>query len=142
MNIIKSNRRARQSGTTLVELSVVIAVILLLVGVLFMGVTAWKNSANRAACFINLASLQKAVRSYQNSISDNATLTAAGYTMATVTTAPYNYLQTAPTCPLTGGAYVVNVTAGTFPAVGTAAFTCPNAAAAAGGHTPGNTSNW
>ena len=60
------NEQARQRGTTLIELSVVIAVLLLLVGVLFIGVTAWKTSANTAACIINLASVQKAARGYQN----------------------------------------------------------------------------
>ena len=69
-NIVKyqgsASKLARQRGTTLIELSVVIAVILLLVGVLFIGVTAWKEGANRAACIVNLSSIQKAVRGYQN----------------------------------------------------------------------------
>jgi prepilin-type N-terminal cleavage/methylation domain-containing protein len=61
----KMNRRGpRQRGTTLIELSVVIAVLLLLVGVLFIGITAWKNGANTAACIINLSSIQKAARGY------------------------------------------------------------------------------
>jgi prepilin-type N-terminal cleavage/methylation domain-containing protein len=50
---------SRQGGTTLIELSVVIAVLLLLVGVLFIGITAWKNGANKAACIVNLSSIQK-----------------------------------------------------------------------------------
>src|SRR6202035_3089427 len=87
MNEIKTNtKRTRQRGTTLIELSVVIAVILLLTGVLFIGVTAWKNGANRAACIVNLSSIQKAVRGYQNMnlLPDNAplgiqTLTNAGF---------------------------------------------------------------
>ena len=67
MSDLKSaNRPTRQSGTTLIELSVVIAVLLLLVGVLFIGITAWKNGANTAACIINLSSIQKAARGYSN----------------------------------------------------------------------------
>jgi type II secretory pathway pseudopilin PulG len=66
MNIIKTNRRALQSGTTLIELSVVIAVILLLVGVLFIGVQAWRDGANKAACLVNISSVQKAVRGFEN----------------------------------------------------------------------------
>jgi prepilin-type N-terminal cleavage/methylation domain-containing protein len=59
MNYIKMNTNwARQRGTTLIELSVVIAVILLLVGVLFIGVQAWRNSANKAACLVNLVTDQ------------------------------------------------------------------------------------
>jgi prepilin-type N-terminal cleavage/methylation domain-containing protein len=67
MNYIKTNNKwARQRGTTLIELSVVIAVILLLVGVLFIGVTAWKNGANKAAVMVQLSSIQKAVRGWEN----------------------------------------------------------------------------
>src|SRR5258708_31620920 len=67
MNYIKTNNKwARQHGTTLIELSVVIAVILLLVGVLFIGVQACRDGANKSACLVNQASIQKAVRGYQN----------------------------------------------------------------------------
>jgi prepilin-type N-terminal cleavage/methylation domain-containing protein len=66
MNIIKTNRRALQSGTTLIELSVVIAVILLLASVLFIGVQGWRDAANRSAAIVSLSSIQKAVRGYQN----------------------------------------------------------------------------
>ena len=100
MNIIKTNRRALQSGTTLVELSVVIAVILLLVSVLFIGVDAWKKSANRAACLVTLSTLQKAVRGYQNSNADNPAITQ--YDMGVIVTA--GYFGLAPTCP-SGGNY-------------------------------------
>ena len=60
------NKQARQRGTTLIELSVVIAVLFLLVGVLFIGITAWKSGANTAACLVNLSSIQKAARGYAN----------------------------------------------------------------------------
>ena len=131
MNYIKTNNRwARQRGTTLVELSVVIAVILLLVSVLFIGVTAWRNSANRAACLVNLATLQKAVRGYQNSHADDPTI--VGVDMATLVAD--KYFQTAPVCPQGGTAYTDN--ANPFPAASTAAFACVN------GHTPASTNNW
>ena len=67
MNYIKTNNNwARQRGTTLIELSVVIAVILLLAGVLFIGVQAWRDGANKAASIVNMSSIQKAVRGEQN----------------------------------------------------------------------------
>jgi prepilin-type N-terminal cleavage/methylation domain-containing protein len=66
MNIIKTNRRALQSGTTLIELSVVIAVLLLLASVLFLGVQGWRDAANRSAAIVAISSIQKAVRGYQN----------------------------------------------------------------------------
>ena len=135
MNYIKTNNKlAHQRGTTLVELSVVIAVILLLVSVLFIGITAWKNGANRAACLVNLASVQKAVRGYQNLHSDDPAIT--GVTMAALVTD--GYFGVAPAEPV-GGAYTV--TAAPFPAAGTAAMTC-SLAAAPNLHAPTSTANW
>ena len=137
MNIIKTNRRALQSGTTLVELSVVIAVILLLVGVLFISVNAWKQAANKAACLVNIATTQKAVRAYENTnllvegTSPLAWSNIAGpglYFNGTTTA-----LAT-PTCP-SGGTYTL---ATTIPVAGTPGLTCSTA-----GHAPvGNTNNW
>src|SRR5580704_17375986 len=110
-----TNKQVGQSGTTLIELSVVIAVLLLLVGVLFIGITAWKNGANQAACIINLSSMQKAVRGQQNMTGLNAgdpmpvaTLTAAGFWAAE------------PQCPA-GGIYSDTEV---VPAAGAAYATC------------------
>jgi prepilin-type N-terminal cleavage/methylation domain-containing protein len=136
MNYIKTNSKwARQRGTTLIELSVVIAVILLLVGVLFIGVTAWREGANRAACLVNMSSIQKAVRGWQNINLKNpgdavlaGDLTGAGYFGAM------------PVCPVGNTAYAVT---GTVPALGTQYATC----AAAGNGAPhtltaAQTANW
>ena len=79
-------KKARQRGTTLIELSVVIAVLLLLVGVLFIGISAWRNGANTAACIINLSSIQKAARGYANM---NQLNTGSPLTTATLTTAGF-----------------------------------------------------
>jgi type II secretory pathway pseudopilin PulG len=131
MNYLKKiNLRVRERGTTLIELSVVIAVLLLLVGVLFIGITAWKNGANTAACIINLSSIQKAARGYANMNQLNAGST---LTSATLTTA--GFWGTAPTCPA-GGTYTFM---GTVPSQGTAYTTCGFT-----GHTPtsGNLANW
>ena len=68
---------------------------LLLVGVLFIGVTAWKEGANRAACVLNISSMQKAVRSYQNS---NELAVGAACTMTNIAGTGL-YFATAPTCP-------------------------------------------
>jgi prepilin-type N-terminal cleavage/methylation domain-containing protein len=106
------NKQVRQRGTTLIELSVVIAVLLLLVGVLFIGITAWKNGANTAACVVNLSSIQKAVRGYQNMNGMNAgdalpvaTLTTGGFWAATpVCPAAFAYTFTG-TVPVQGASY-------------------------------------
>ena len=99
MNNIKLNPKASQRGTTLIELSVVIAVILLLVSVLFIGIQAWKNGANAAACVVNLASMQKAVRGYQN-----MNQLAPGATAPIATLVTQQFFAVTPTCP-GGGTY-------------------------------------
>jgi type II secretory pathway pseudopilin PulG len=118
MNYIKTNRRARQAGTTLLELSVVIAVILLLVGVTFVGINAWRQSANNAACILNLSSIQKAMRSYQNLNNLNV-----GDALASTSIIGAGLLmEVAPKCPQTKTAYTYGTT---VPATGTAYATCP-----------------
>jgi prepilin-type N-terminal cleavage/methylation domain-containing protein len=124
------NQQQLQRGTTLIELSVVIAVLLILVGVLFVGVSAWKNGSNTAACIINLSSIQKAVRGYQNM---NSLATAAPLPVTTLTGA--GFWMTLPTCP-TGVAYVF---LSTVPVSGVAYATCP-----VSGHVPSalQLTNW
>jgi prepilin-type N-terminal cleavage/methylation domain-containing protein len=116
MNYHKTNNKSVcQRGTTLIELSVVIAVLLLLVGVLFIGMSAWKSGANTAACIVNLSSIQKAVRGYQNM---NSLSTGSTLAVATMTSA--GFWSRAPTCPA-GGTYA---TAATVPTQGVAYMTC------------------
>ena len=125
-----NNKQARQRGTTLIELSVVIAVLLLLVGVLFIGITAWKSGANTAACIVNLSSIQKAARGYANM---NSLLVGSGETSATLMTA--GFWSSAPTCP-GGGTYTYKIA---VPSQGVAYVTC-----SLPGHAPTPTSlaNW
>jgi prepilin-type N-terminal cleavage/methylation domain-containing protein len=133
MNQLKTiNKQIRQRGTTLIELSVVIAVLLLLVGVLFVGITAWKSGANTAACVVNLASIQKAARGYANM---NSLFAGSPEAVGTLTTA--GFWATAPTCPA-GGTYAykaANV------AQGIAYATCSFSSS---GHHPtaANLANW
>jgi prepilin-type N-terminal cleavage/methylation domain-containing protein len=131
MNYLKTNKLARKRGTTLIELSVVIAVLLLLVGVLFIGITAWKNGANTAACVINLSSIQKAVRGYENM---NGLNTGDPLLVATLTTA--GFWSATPVCPTGPGTYTFT---GTVPSQGTAYTTCSVA-----GHAPttATLANW
>jgi prepilin-type N-terminal cleavage/methylation domain-containing protein len=115
-NLKNNNKQARQRGTTLIELSVVIAVLLLLVGVLFIGITAWKNGANKAACLVSVSSIQKAVRGYENMNG----LTVANPCPTTVIAGPGLFFATMPKCP-SGTVYT---TTGTVPADGIAYATC------------------
>jgi prepilin-type N-terminal cleavage/methylation domain-containing protein len=131
MNYLKTiTKQSRQRGTTLIELSVVIAVLLLLVGVLFIGVTAWKSGANQAACIVNLSSIQKAARGYANM---NALSPGSAEVSATLTTA--GFWQTAPTCPA-AGTYTWTAV---VPAQGAAYVACSIT-----GHAPtaANLANW
>jgi prepilin-type N-terminal cleavage/methylation domain-containing protein len=131
MNDLQTNNKpGRQRGTTLIELSVVIAVLLLLVGVLFIGITAWKNGANTAACIVNLSSIQKAARGYANM---NQLLVASTETSASLTSS--GFWATAPTCPA-GGSYTYLAA---VPSQGVAYVTCNLT-----GHAPTSASlaNW
>jgi type II secretory pathway pseudopilin PulG len=114
-----ANRRAAQAGTTLLELSVVIAVILLLVGVTFVGINAWREAANNSACVLNLSNIQKAARGYQNMNN----LQVGDPLASTSITGTGNLLEVAPQCPTARKAYTYGTT---VPATGTAYATCPN----------------
>jgi prepilin-type N-terminal cleavage/methylation domain-containing protein len=134
MNYIKTiNKRARQRGTTLIELSVVIAVILLLVGVLFIGVTAWKAGANKAACIVNISTVQKAARGYQNMNPGAADFAAP--LMANLTLA--KFFAAEPVCPTDGASKYVLAAALTD----NLPYASCNSAAKAD-HIPTNTANW
>ena len=55
-----------RTGVTLLEMSVVIAVLLSLSALLMVGAHAWRRGSDRAACVINIRNVQVSVRSYQN----------------------------------------------------------------------------
>ena len=131
MNYIKNmKRQIGQHGTTLVELTAVIGIILLLMGVMFIGFKAWKNGANAAACIVNLSTIQKAVRGYASISQLNA---GSGLTIASLQTA--GFWGTTPTCPAKGN-YTFMIT---VPSHGTAYATC-----SLSGHVPTSASlaNW
>jgi type II secretory pathway pseudopilin PulG len=135
MNYIKTNNKwTGQRGTTLVELSVVIAVILLLVGVLFIGVQAWRDGANKAACLVNMASIQKAVRGEQNV----NLLTAGTSPLDSAALVTDGYFGTLPTEPA-GGTYTY---AALVPLPGAAYASCSLAATKAHAPTAANLANW
>src|SRR3981081_2541691 len=105
MNYIKTNNKwSRQRGTTLIELSVVIAVILLLVGVLFIGSQGGKDGANKAACLVTISSVQKAVRGYENLNGGIPGTTTLAWTNIAGTGL---YFEAQPVCP-SGGTYTVS----------------------------------
>ncbi|MEO5917475.1 MAG: type II secretion system protein [Luteolibacter sp.] len=61
-----SPRVVMHRGLSLLELTVVIATLLALISVLFVGARAWKRGSDRTACILSLRNVQVATRSYQN----------------------------------------------------------------------------
>jgi hypothetical protein len=138
----------RQRGSSIFELTVVITLFLILVGVVFIGFTAWKHAgvpqdattiadvvawkdgANTEACLLNLSSIQKAVRGYQNM---NKLVTGDPLTVDDLTADVF--WTTVPSCPA-GGSYSF---LGTVPAAGVPYTTCDIT-----GHAPPQTAlnNW
>ena len=131
---MKLNNTKKQAGLTLIEITLVIAVLLGLISVLFIGVSAYKEGSNRAKCILNISSYQKAVRSFQNLYEKEATDT---YDVSEVA-GTGKLLESFPTCPSNGTyAPVATATAQSFPAVGTAALTCTVSQ-----HVPASTDGW
>jgi prepilin-type N-terminal cleavage/methylation domain-containing protein len=94
-----------QKGVTLIELSVVIAVILVLLSVLFIGAGFYRDSANNAACVINQNGIKKAAESYTNI---NTSVSASDITLVSDLTGNDLPFATGnePTCP-TNGDYTI-----------------------------------
>ena len=129
---MKLNNIKKQAGLTLIEVTLVIAVLLGLISVLFIGVSAYKEGSNRAKCILNISNVQKATRSYQNlyekSVGDvlvEATIAGTG-----------KMLETVPTCP-SAGTYTW---LGTIPAVGTPYLSC--SLAGTSNHVPSSLTGW
>ena len=122
----------RQSGMTLIELTVVILVLLGLIAVMFIAATSWKRGSDRAACILNMRNVQQAVRGHQN-ITERAAGEAIVWTQII---GAQGYLQLLPVCP-SGGTYQP---VPTYPALSTVAYPCNVPAFL--NHTPLDTAGW
>ena len=129
---MKLNNIKKQAGLTLIEVTLVIAVLLGLISVLFIGVSAYKEGSNRAKCILNISNVQKAVRSYQNLYEKNP---GEGLTKETITGVGA-FLETEPTCP-SAGEYTWGTT---IPDVGVAYLSC--SLAGTKDHVPQSTVGW
>lgn len=123
----------KQAGLTLIEITLVIAVLLGLISVLFIGVSAYKEGSDRAKCILNISNVQKAVRSYQNLYEKKVTDTLALETIA----GTGKMLETVPDYPSTGGTYS---NTGDIPAVGTPYLSCSLADTQE--HVPSSVTGW
>ena len=131
---MKLNNIKKQAGLTLIEVTLVIAVLLGLISVLFIGVSAYKEGSNRAKCILNITNCQKAVRSYQNMYEKAI---GAPLTLATIV-GTGKMLETTPECP-SQGVYTPKVV---IPVIGIAYLTCGFAAGTEAAHVPASTSGW
>lgn len=127
-----NNNTRKQAGLTLIEITLVIAVLLGLISVLFIGVTAYKEGSNRAKCILNISNVQKAARSYQNLYEMNEGDT---FTQGLII-GDGKLIDTAPACP-SGGVYTY---VATFPALGFPVLACDKAAEL--DHVPNNMDGW
>src|SRR5215208_1920912 len=60
------SRRLSPTGMTLIEISLVIALLLGLIAVVFLGIGSYRKGSDKAKCKMQLAAAQKAVRSQAN----------------------------------------------------------------------------
>lgn len=120
------------SGLTLIEVTLVIAVLLGLIGVIFVGVMAYKEGANRSMCIQNMASVQKAMRSYCNFHELNPGDAIVDLHGKVITQAKFFSYE--PQCP-SGGTYTFSD--GTVPVVGALFMSC-----SINDHIPAATGGW
>ena len=130
-----TNRNSKIAGMTLIEVTLVIAVLLGLISALFVGALAYKNGSDRAECLVIASSVQKAVRSYQNlyELSSGDSLTHTG-TLVGVE----GMFAVEPECPKYG-TYAWETT---VPANGVPYIDCNDPNNTATFHYPQNRSGW
>jgi len=133
--MIAQQRNRRNVGMTLIELTLVIAVLLGLISALFVGALAYKNGSDRAECLVISASVQKAVRSYQNlyQLTPGDSLDHLGTLVGTD-----GMFAVEPECPK----YGVYVWETTVPASGVPYIDCNDPNNTAIYHYPQNRSGW
>lgn len=119
------------SGYTLIEVTAVMAVLLGLIAVMFIGIAAWVEGPNRAQCVLNVRNVQNAVRSYANMYeykvgdSFDSTLIMGGAD---------KMIPVSPACKTSGASYTYETT---VPDVGVPFAVCSESK-----HAPKSTSGW
>jgi prepilin-type N-terminal cleavage/methylation domain-containing protein len=110
---------ARRRAMTLIEVSIVVAVMLSLVTVLLIGFAAYKRGSDRSICVQNISTVQKAMRSYSN---------LAGHfpgdpvtSLSTEIIGAGKFLEEIPVCPASGS---YTFSDGAVPDVGTLFMNC------------------
>ena len=122
----------RVRAMTLIEVTLVIAVLLGIISVTFVGTMSYKEGANRAMCIQNVATVQKAMRCYCHFQEIESGRPIADLKKRIMTDA--EFFQAEPSCP-SHGSYVYHQDS--VPSVGTLFMRCSIA-----DHEPRNTYSW
>lgn len=126
-------KRFNRSGMTLIEISLVIALLLGLIAVVFLGIGSYRQGADKAKCKMQLAAVQKAVRAGANFQS----LDIGGALVDTDVFGAGLMMNAEPVCP-SGGTYTWLAV---VPAIGTPYGTCGYTATGVT-HALGTTADW
>lgn len=126
---------------TLIELTVVLMVMLTFLGMMFIGVRAWKRGSDRAACIMNIYQTQLAVRSFANMnglvAGMDASILAHPVDVKEVMVGEDGYLGSEPRCPALGTyTFAGNI----IPETGDLYLSC--SLAAADNHFPVRSQSW
>ena len=126
---------------TLLELSVVIVVVLLFLGMTFIGVKGWKRGADRAGCVLNIRHMQQAVRGYSTSNSlfpgDDTAAMSSPAVLADEIVGPGKFIPQSPSCP---GRGVYSFGGNVIPQIGSLYMSC--SLEASDGHAPQEFDSW
>lgn len=90
----------RSVGMTLMEMTVVILVLLLIIGVIFIGARAWLRGSARTTCIMNISLVQRTVRGYSNL--HNYAPGAASPNLLAQIIGSNRFIQNVPICPAEG----------------------------------------
>ena len=117
MKLHHSSGRFNLQGLTLIEVSLVIALLLGLISIVFLGIGSYRKGADKAKCKMQLSQIQKAIRAHSN-FNNLAVGATFGEADAFGTGKPIGTV--APVCP-SGGTITWSAT---IPAVGTPYGNC------------------
>lgn len=127
-----SSKMIWRPGYTLIEVTLVLAVLLMMASVLFLGTQAYRKGSDRAICVQQIATVQKAVRAYGNLNDLVPGTTVPGLKNELI--GPDKFIPVPPRCPA-GGLYTFR--GETLPAVGDLYMSCN-----AEGHLPKAHAAW
>jgi type II secretory pathway pseudopilin PulG len=120
---------------TLLELTVVILVLLMLIGILATGAKTWKQGADRSVCILNLQTVQKGIRSFSNLYGYVPGNSVSGLESQVIGAG--RFVESMPVCP-SQGTYASG--GDVIPQMGSLYFNC--SLASSGEHTPNVTEEW